>query len=69
MKDGQYYYAPHRSVWGIWCNHNHGNGASSGTFVKDCLTKEEAKNEVYRLNGWSTNNKQGQDEKEIQGRK
>lgn len=57
MLEGQYYYAPHRSSWGIWRNHNHDNGLSTGTFIKDCLTREEARKEVYRLNGWKyTNN-------------
>lgn len=52
MKDGQYYYRPHRCQWGIWQYHEEDNGFSSGTFVKDCQTKAEAKAEVYRLNGW-----------------
>ncbi len=52
MRNGQYYYAPHRRLWGIWQNHNFDGGVSSGTFIKDCKTKEEARNEVYRLNGW-----------------
>ena len=53
VKDGQYYYAPHRRQWGIWQYHDLGNGNASGTFIKDCPTKEEARKEVYRLNGWS----------------
>lgn len=52
MRDGQYYYAPHRRMWGIWRNEELGNGFRTGTFIKDCLTREEAKSEVYRLNGW-----------------
>jgi hypothetical protein len=52
-KDGQYYYAPHRRQWGVWQYHDHGNGYGSGTFVKDLPTKEDARKEVYRLNGWS----------------
>lgn len=51
-KDGQYYYAPHRRQWGIWQYHDLGNGNASGTFIKDCPTKEDARKEVYRLNGW-----------------
>lgn len=57
IRDGQYYYAPHRSVYGIWQNHELGNGRATGTFIKDCLTKEEARKEVYRLNGWDRPNK------------
>lgn len=54
LKDGQYYYAPHRSMWGVWQHHDHGNGCSSGTFIDDYMTKEEARAEVYRLNKWGT---------------
>ncbi len=55
-KDGQYYYAPHRRSFGIWQHHEHGNGISTGEFIKDCPTKEEARAEVYRLNGWKSPN-------------
>lgn len=51
-KDGQYYYAPHRRMWGVWQYHDHGNGCGSGTFYNDYPTKEDARKEVYRLNGW-----------------
>lgn len=51
-KDGQYYYAPRRGLWGIWQWHDLGDGYGSGTFVKDCMTKKAAREEVYRLNGW-----------------
>lgn len=51
-KDGQYYYAPHRMLWGIWQWHDDGNGCGSGTFIKDLPTKEDARKEVYRLNCW-----------------
>ena len=52
-KDGEYYYAPHRKSWGVWQNHNHGGGVSSGTFIKDFPTKELARIFVYGLNGWA----------------
>lgn len=51
-KDGQYYYARHRSVWGIWQHHEDGYGISHGTFIKDCATFEEAAEEVGMRNGW-----------------
>lgn len=51
-KDGQYYYAPHRRMWGVWQYRDHGNGCGSGTFYNDYPTKEDARKEVYRLNGW-----------------
>ena len=52
-KDGQYYYAPRRTQWGVYLNRNGGNGCSSGTLVKYCSTKEEAKELVSSLNGWT----------------
>jgi hypothetical protein len=57
-KDGQYYYAPHRRQWGIWQYHEEKVSdqvsVGSGTFIKDCPTKAEARAEVYRLNGWAS---------------
>ena len=51
-KDGQYYYSPHRSVWGLWKHHELGNGISEGEFIMDCETKEKAVEMVKSLNGW-----------------
>lgn len=51
-KDGQYYYAPHRRMWGVWKWHRFESGGGTGTFYKDFVTKEDARDEVYRLNGW-----------------
>ena len=52
-KEGEYYYHPHRSLWGIWRWHSLGAaGSGRGEFVKDCMTQEEARREVYKLNGW-----------------
>ena len=48
VKDGQYYYAPHRRLWGIWQHHDDGSGYGHGDFVKDCVTKEEARKEVRK---------------------
>ena len=57
VKDGQYFYAPHRRSWGIWQYHekkiSDQVSVGSGTFIKDLPTREEARKEVYRLNGWS----------------
>ena len=55
-KNGQYYYAPHRRSWGIWKRYDLDGGSNCGSFIKDCPTREEAAKEVYRLNGWKTNN-------------
>ena len=51
-KDGEYYYAPLRDRWGVWQNHELGDGISDGTFVCYCLTKEEAAERVKQLNIW-----------------
>lgn len=50
--DGQYYYAPHGRMWGVWQYHDHGKGRGSGTFYNDYPTKEDARRVVYELNGW-----------------
>lgn len=54
-KDGEYYYAPHRQLWGIWQHKDLGNGLSCGSHIKDCPTREEARREVFRLNKWFNN--------------
>lgn len=51
-KDGEYYYAPHRRFWGIWQNRIQPNNTAVGMFIKDCNSKQEAREEVFRLNGW-----------------
>lgn len=56
MNRGKYFYAPHRSKWGIWRRDNEQDeGVNTGTFITDYPTKEEAAKEVYRLNGWKYN--------------
>lgn len=57
MKEGQYYYRPHGIMWGVWINHNHPNGTSTGDFVEDFPTKEEASRFVYEKNDWGKSNK------------
>lgn len=53
LKEGQYYYAPHRSMWGVWVvSKVHPNGMREGDFVRDYPTRDEAVFEVYRRNGW-----------------
>jgi hypothetical protein len=47
-KIGQYYYGPHYAWWGIWLKEKQW----SATFVKDVRSRDEARREVYRLNGW-----------------
>ena len=49
---GQYYYAPHRNWWGVWQYDMVTENGSSGKFIKDFPTKEEARAFVYEMNGW-----------------
>lgn len=53
MTSGEYYYAPHRRSWGVWKRNPVSNGVMIDDFIADYQTKEEARREVYRLNGWN----------------
>lgn len=50
-KDGQYYYSREGSGYAIRQFHGDEHGGN-GTKVDYCDTKEEAREEVYKLNGW-----------------
>lgn len=52
FKEGQYYYAPHRSCWGVWKIGKMVNGVRGNDFVADFSTKIQAENFVYKMNGW-----------------
>jgi len=45
MKTGKYYYAPHNNHWHVYDE----NGNKIGG---DIIFKEDARKEVYQLNGW-----------------
>ena len=49
---GQYHYAPHRRLWGVWVWTYVSEQGASGTFVKDFMSKEEAREYVWAMNGW-----------------
>ncbi|MBR2629906.1 MAG: hypothetical protein IKM12_02250 [Alistipes sp.] len=49
---GQYYYAPHRRSYGVWQWDWVSEKGASGRFVKDFCTKEEAREYVWKMNGW-----------------
>ena len=49
---GQYHYAPHRRNWGVWVWTSVTETGASGTFVKDFPSKEEAREYVWKMNGW-----------------
>jgi hypothetical protein len=56
MRDGEYYYAPHRRMWGVWQRvipDASPSGTMTGTFVQDFKTKEEARTFVFKENGWN----------------
>ena len=57
LKDGQLYYAPYRRRWGVWVNHASIGGTAFGEFVRDYDTKEEARQYVFRMNGWEQKEK------------
>jgi len=49
---GTYYFTRHRRAWGIWIVESIINGVTSGTFVKDVFSYEDAVKTTYHLNGW-----------------
>ena len=59
IKDGSYYYAPHRGSWGVWRRGKAGkNGVHMDDFVSDFSTKIQAENFVYKMNGWKLKSNQ-----------
>lgn len=57
VKEGQYYYAPHRRSWGVWKAGRTVNGVRMDDFITDFATKIQARNFVYKMNNWSMNDK------------
>ena len=54
VKDGQYYYAPHRRSWGVWrAGKTDAEGIRSDTFITDFSIKKQAEDFVYKMNGWN----------------
>lgn len=51
-KEGQYTYGRHYRGYGVWQTIVE-NGRKSGKFVKDFFSKEEARDFVYLMNGWT----------------
>ena len=53
VKEGQYYYAPHRNMWGVWKRgREDGSGIHMDDFITDFSTKAQASNFVYSMNKW-----------------
>lgn len=54
QKVGQYHYSRRFTSWAVWkCIEVNERGASFSK-VASFATRDEARNEVYRLNGWGT---------------
>jgi hypothetical protein len=55
VKDGEYYYAPHRRSWGVWKagKRDPKSGVRFDDFIMDFSTKIQARNFVYTANGWN----------------
>ena len=51
---GNFYYAPHRTQWGVWQWDWVSENGASGKFIKDFRSKEEARAFVWENNGWGT---------------
>ena len=49
---GNYFYGRHRNLLGIWQYTSVTDTSSSASFIKDVFSCEDARTEVYRLNGW-----------------
>lgn len=53
MKGHRYTYKPHRNSWAVY-EWKYTKRGASGIKVAEFHTREEARAEVYRLNGWRT---------------
>lgn len=53
LPEEYYEYRPHGRNWVVYRIRRDATG-STGTKIGEFLTKEEARREVYRLNGWKT---------------
>lgn len=58
LREGQYYFAKHRNMWGVWKKRKTVNGVEEGEFISDFSTQIQAKNFVYRMNGWTLKDNQ-----------
>ena len=61
IKDGEYFYFPNGNMYAVYLNHisfgEDGTKYENSDKVADCLTKQQAKEKVYNLNGWNKNRK------------
>ena len=52
FREGQYFYARHRNKWGVWKRGNTVNGVTQSQFISDFQTQTQAKDFVYKMNGY-----------------
>ena len=52
-REGQYYYKPHRSSWGVWKAGKEENGVRLDDFIADFPTPTDAERFVYKMNGFT----------------
>lgn len=52
-KIGQYVYGRHYSLWGVWQCTYRDDYRTRGTHITDFPTWKEAKDYVYKMNGWT----------------
>lgn len=53
VKVGQYYYRKHRNMWGVWKKGKDDKLENGDTFISDFATQIQAKNFVYKMNGYT----------------
>ena len=56
IQEGQYYYHRHRNMWGVWKkgkDNEETHTSINDTFIIDFKTEIQAKNFVYKANGWN----------------
>lgn len=52
-KNGQYYYAPHRKMWGVFKRNINAYGIAIDDHIDDFADKADAIEMVCRLNHWT----------------
>ena len=53
-KVGDYFYGRHRNMFGVWVYDTVTENYTSGNFVADFHSREEARAFVWKMNGWGT---------------
>lgn len=57
LKEGQFFYKPHRRSWGVWkVSKISEDGTRICDFITDFSTQIQAEKFVYTANGWAAGN-------------